>query len=134
MLMLNNNYHRVSTGHPVFMPVHMFVRTAPGKPKEVMTAPYFHPNLSSEPFNVLLTCNNTTISQYIKDSANVALEEQPLTVAKHMGEVMQIDVVVILNTYCEIPSKQQAWDMVYHKSPSTPPTIGRSSLQHDDAI
>lgn len=121
-------YHKVCPGHPVHMPVHMFVRTQK-KLKHYLTMPYHQSK--SDKYNVLVTSSNSCISHHIMKKTRTKLESSPITVAKHLGEVMQLDVVVLINTYCDIKTKQQAWDLYYYKP--TCPTVAftRLNLQSD---
>lgn len=129
---LNNNYHRVCPGHPVSMPVHTFFRASKKTGKQYLTVPYSHPALQLEPYNVLVASCNSTISKALKAGLKgVRIEHQPLTIAKHLGEVLQVDVVVVMNTYCDLASKEQAWDVYYHKSASTPLYYIRMNLQYE---
>jgi hypothetical protein len=124
---LTKNYHKVCPGHPTFKTINMFYKASYincNYQKHYLTLPYANAQ------NVLITCDNATITEAISQMYDINLEFQPLTVAKHLGEVMQMDVVVLLNTYCELASKEQAWDLHYYKCPGIPTQIARLMLHH----
>ncbi len=122
------NYHKLCPGHPAFKTIHMFYRASLKKDeyqKHYLTLPYAQ---SKNAYNVLVASDNTTITDALCHLYDINVEFQPLTVAKHLGEVMQMDVVVLLNTYCELKTKEQAWDLHYYKFPGTPTQVARSML------
>ena len=122
---LTKNYHKVCPGHPAYKTIIMFYNATYKNTKyekHYLTIPYSNTN------NVLITCDNTTITEAISLVYRTNLEFQPLTVAKHLSEVLQMDMVVLLNTYCELATKEQAWDLHYYKCPGIPTQIARSML------
>ena len=127
MIQLAHNYHKLCPGHPTFKTINMFYKLDIKKDdyhKRYLSLPY------SNTHNVLVTSDNKTITSALCHIYNVHTEFQPITVAKHLGEVMQMDVVVLLNTYCELSTKKQAWDLHYYKCPGTSTQIARIMLNH----
>lgn len=139
-LEIRNCYHKPIPGHPVFMPVHMFIKPQAIalqdmdnviQPKQYMTLPYINETLKQSD-NVLVSCANPIISAYISKETNTMLDSQPVTVAKHLGEVLQTDVVVLINMFCDIKTKNHMWDIFYYSAPGTTPQRGRVFLLEDD--
>ena len=127
---LAKNYHKLCPGHPAFKTINMFYKASLKNgeyQKHYLTLPY---SQTKTAHNVLVASDNTTITDALCHIYDINVEFQPFTVAKHLGEVMQMDVVVLLNTYCELATMEQAWDLHYYTCPGTPTQIARSMLNH----
>jgi hypothetical protein len=57
--------------------------------------------------NVIIASNNPLITKEIEDTFNCTAETQWLTVAKHISETISMDLVVLMNTYCNTKNKNQ---------------------------
>lgn len=116
MISLDKSYNRVIPGHKMFMPVFIFKKN-----NTFLTIPY-------QNNNVFLTTNNSTLSQNIQNIYKCEANEYPILVAKSLADNLNMDLIITLNTYCELNTKEQAWDINYYSSQKQPIHIYRSSL------
>jgi hypothetical protein len=71
----------------------------------------FHVNQTK---NTIITSNNPMISKEIRNKFNCRQERQWITVAKHISDTIGMDMVVLLNTYCDVNTKNQCFDVYYY--------------------
>lgn len=116
MISLDKSYNRIIPGHRMFMPVFIFKKN-----NTFLTIPYKNEN-------VFLSTNNYTISHNIQQFYKCEANEYPILVAKSLSENLNMDLIVALNTYCEINSREQSWDIYYSTSQKQPINIFRSLL------
>lgn len=119
MISLNKCYIKQCPGHRYYMPVSMFRKN---DTHSYLTVQYNSKN------NVLLTTNNDTLSWYISDQTKSQIDEVQLYLSRAVSEEMNIDLVVLLNWYCELDSKENVFDIYYVSPPQKPITIFRSRL------
>jgi len=103
----------------------MYVANKPSRP--ILT--HF---FKSQPQNMIIACDNPTISPHIATHFECELESHWLTVAKHQSEILRMDLVVLMNTYCSVKSQEQVWDLYYFCPPSTSPSTVRSSMLYEE--
>lgn len=109
--------------HPKYSYINMFVINQNNK-KCLLTS-----NFQSGHKNIIITSNNINITKSIVDEFGCDKEVQWITVAKHISESINMDLVVLLNTYCDINKKQQIFDLYYYTPSSVSVNEFRSSLQ-----
>ena len=109
--------------HPKYSYIDMFVKNHENK-KCIFTS-----NFPSTNKNIIITSNNNNITKSILDEFGCEKEVQWITVAKHISECINMDLVVLLNTYCDVKKKQQIFDVYYYTPSSVPVNVFRSSLQ-----
>ena len=78
--------------------------------------------------NVILACNNSTISPHVAEHFNCNRETQWMTVAKHKSEVLQMDMVVLLNSFCSINTQEQVWELYYFCPPAMSVSYARTLM------
>jgi hypothetical protein len=101
------------------MPVNMFKK---GGTYSYFTVPYNNKS------NVLLTTNNDTIKLFIATQTNSKIENTQLYLSRAISEEMNIDLVVLLNWYCDIDTQENVFDIYYVAPAQKPITIFRSRL------
>jgi len=55
-----------------------------------------------------------------------------MSVAKHKSELLQMDMVVLQNSFCSVRTKEQIWELHYFCPPAISVTNARSSLLYDE--
>lgn len=98
--------------HPSYSIVDMFYKVKDGN-KFIFTQ-QFKRDYSIVPKNIIITTNNDLISKEICKEYNCIKDPQWITVPKHLSEVMRMDMVLLMNTYCNIINKEQYWDLYYY--------------------
>jgi hypothetical protein len=121
------NYQRY-TGHPTYSYVDVFYapKSQYAIPKRMLSV-NFHKNHTK---NIIITSNNPMISREIKQKFKCRQETQWITVAKHISDTMGMDMVVILNTYCDIKSKSQCFDVYYYTPLCIPLDTFRTLIEY----
>ena len=119
-------------GHPKFSYVDIYYHKTPVKapPKHLFTT-NFKRDFTMLGKNVIIASNNPLITKEIEDTFNCTAETQWLTVAKHISETISMDLVVLMNTYCNTKNKNQYFEVYYYTPQPMPVSIFRSDLQHD---
>jgi hypothetical protein len=107
------------------MPVKMFHKTIDGG-KLYFTVPLSRSQNDSQ--NVLITTSNPIIASYISEENGCEVESQPITIAKHLGEILQMDVVHLIGMSCDRHTCEVEWDVYYYVPPSSPVQTGRYIL------
>jgi hypothetical protein len=87
----------------------------------------FHVNQTK---NTIITSNNPMISKEIRNKFNCRQERQWITVAKHISDTIGMDMVVLLNTYCDVNTKNQCFDVYYYTPLGMPLSTFRTTLQY----
>lgn len=123
MISLNKCYIKQCPGHRYYMPVSIF--RSPG------TYSYYTVQYNNKS-NVLLTTNNDTISSFISEKTNSQKDHVQLYLPRAISEEMNIDLVVLLNWYCELDTKENAFDIYYVSPAQKPITIFRSRLMEQE--
>lgn len=112
--MMNLKFDRYFTrkmqGHPIYSPVTLFYKMAPSK--QLFTQ-YFNNDFNTVHKNVILASANPTITHSISQYYDCIPEEQWITIPKHLSEVLRMDLVVLMNTYCDIRTEEQHWEVAY---------------------
>lgn len=116
------------TGHPLHSKVDVFYKDFEGN--KVILTKSFKKDFGNVSSNVLLSSNNHLISYAISKAFNCKSENTWITIPKHLGNVLHMDFVVLMNTYCDVRSRDQIWDLCYYTSSVIPEAIFRLSLQH----
>lgn len=122
-------------GHPTFSYVDMFYKVPPKaanppplQQKQIFTQSFTR-DYSIVSSNVLVTSNNPLITKEICKMYRCRPEMQWITVPKHLSEVMMLDMVVLMNTYCDCKTRQQYWDVYYYVPTAIPLSTFRHTLQ-----
>jgi len=102
---------RPLTKNSISTPVHLFVSKYNTHTLNVKKT-YATARLKQE-YNVLLASSNELISKYMQMQCDCDLEVQPLTVAKHISEVMGMPLVVVEKMYCNLEHKSPEWELHY---------------------
>lgn len=97
--------------------VHVFYKHMPEK--RLLTE-HFKNDFNVVHKNVILASCNETVSKAICETYDVQDEEQWLTVPRHLSDVLHMDLVVLMNTYSDVRTQEQCWEVAYFPtSPST---------------
>lgn len=123
-MFLSKLCYRPCPGHPLYMPVKLFYKNGDSYKKQHLTLPLS----TTDSKHVLITTTNPMIEAYLRQEHNCRTEEQPFTVAKHLGEVMQLDVVNLITLSCDRFTCEMEWDVFYYVPPGIPIQLGRSYL------
>lgn len=118
------NYKSYS-GHPTHSYVDLFY--APKVKSKQLLSVNFHVNHTK---NTIISSNNPMISREIRSKFNCRQERQWITVAKHISDTIGMDMVVLLNTYCDVSTKNQCFDVYYYTPQGMPLPTFRTSLQY----
>lgn len=118
MISLSKAYIKPCPGHRHYMPVYIFL-----KKDTYLTVPYNNQK------NVLMTTNNENIvRKLVNADAECRAHSFPALVPRALSEEMGIDMVVVLNTYCELDTREEVYDLYYIVPTTRPVTIARSRL------
>lgn len=117
-----------------------YVRKFPSHPVHSSIDLYFHPqsktllthNFATSLPNKIIACNNATISSHLAEHFECTSESHWTTVAKHKSEILRMDMVVLMNTYCSVASRDQVWDLYYFCPPTVSPTAVRTMLLYEE--
>lgn len=120
-------YCRRFEGHPTYAHVDMFYKSSHDQ-KHVLTQS-FKRDFHQVPKNVVLISNNPTISAAIAHHYGCTTEVQWLTVPKHVAEVLRMDMAILMNTYCDLKSREQCWDIHYHTPVGLPTSFFAMDLR-----
>lgn len=115
-------------GHPTTGVVDMFWKRGVGGDKYIYTQS-FKRDFTLFPANMVVVSANPTITKGIVAGAECISEDCWLTVPKHIAGVMRIDMVILLNTYCDMKTRDQIWDLQYYTPPVVPVVEFRKDLQ-----
>lgn len=119
------------SGHPVMSYVDMFYRVPKnGSYQKQVLSQAFTRDFSIVSKNVIVTSNNPLITKELCKTYMCKREKQWITVPKHLSEVMMMDMVVLMNTYCDCKTKLQYWDIFYFVPAATPTSVFRQAIQH----
>lgn len=127
-------YTKPIVGNTVHMPVHLFVARPYNNASLACCKQYITANISSrlnngEGYQALVACQNEVLSECLSKDANCELDQQPLTVAKHLAEVLGMPLIVLETCYCEIKTKQVEWQLHFYQPPgSTRHAMARQML------
>lgn len=119
MLSLTNCVIRPMSMKRTYLPVKYFVQ--PNK-HTFLTAQYGMDK------NVLITTTNNNIAKMISIDNNCETIEQPLLVPRAIAEEMGIDIVIILNWYCDAKSRKNCQEIYYICAPIRSASIVRTRL------
>lgn len=122
-------------GHPSHSYVDVFYKDVTinnTKEKRIFTRSFTR-DFSIVSKNVIITTNNPLISKEIINKHGCYKERQWITVPKHLSEVLMMDMVVLMNTYCNLQNKHQYWDVYYFVPPPTPSSVFRAHMQGSDS-
>lgn len=125
------------SGHPTSSYVDMFYKASHKKRdgfRKTIFTQSFAKDFGLVSSNVLVTSSNHLITKAICNKFKCKRETQWITVPKHLSEVMMIDMVVLMNTYCDLRSKKQVWDIYYSVPSATPLGTFKQILQLDDSF
>lgn len=125
-------------GHPTYSCVDMFYRVTPPttttpQQKHVFTKSFAR-DFTAVSSNMLITSANPLITKEICKQYKCKHEVEWITVPKHLSEVLMMDMVVLMNTYCDVSSKQQIWDLYYYVPSAIPLDSFRQILQLGDIV
>lgn len=110
-----------------YLPVKIFYKRTKTNETRYLTLP-FETQPTGPIHHVLVTTNNDIIAENINKFYKCRSASHPMLVPRAIGEEMNMDVVVLLKWYCNIATKEEAFDLNYIVSPSLPVPIGRSRL------
>ena len=113
------------SGHPTYSYIDLFY-SRNVIPKQLLSV-NFHKNHTK---NIIITSNNPMISREIKKNFKCRRETQWITVGKHISDIMSMDMVVLLNTYCDLRTKDECFDVYYYTPPVMPLNTFRSSIEY----
>ena len=128
-------------GHPVYSYVDMFYKKSKSNTiqlnrqkqnKKQLFTHSFKKDFNMISKNLLITSNNPLISKAISKEYDCDTETQWITVPKHISEILMVDMVVLMNTYCDLISREQYWDLYYICPPSIPLSTFRQFVQLGD--
>ncbi len=102
---------RACPGHPVFMKVSMFSRD-----NKYLMMPYKVSDTDIK--NVLVTSCNPLVSKYLQQEYNCTVEEFPITIPKHVSEIIQADLVNIIGMSCDRITAEIEWECQYYVPPA----------------
>jgi hypothetical protein len=126
--MLSKVYYRPISGHPVFMNVNMFYRKVdPNRTKQYLTLPF--QKARTDMMHVLVTTTNEHVTKFLRDEYMCEVEQQPITVAKHLAEVTRIDLVNIQTFSCDRHTCEIEWELYYYVPPGVPIQTMRNMMQ-----
>lgn len=117
MIEITRYHTRVIKGNQVFAPVHLFVQRHDHRKLNVQKS-YVTATLKPGQ-HVLLASSNESLSKYIRMEADCELEVQPLTVAKHLSEILGMPLIILENNYCDLNSKEMRWDLHFYQHNNT---------------
>lgn len=100
--------------------------------KQILTQPFSTTIDKSNTKNVILCTNNHVISKELADYYACDIESHWLSIPKHMCELLHMDLIILLNTYCDITSKNQHWEVHYFVNQHVPEIVFRSRLLLSD--
>lgn len=124
-----DHFHsRKFEGHPQYSYVEIFTRHTPNNTKQVFTRPSSITTDKTNTKNVIICTNNPVISKVIAPHFQCDTERHWFSVPKHMCELLQMDLILLMNTYCDIASKDQHWDVHYFIQQPIPEILFRSRL------
>jgi hypothetical protein len=83
----------------------------------------------SETYNVLVSSSNPIVTDYICKEYSCDVEEHPITVVKHLAEVMQTHMINIQTFSCDLHTSDMEWELYYYVPPSISAQVGRGMLQ-----
>lgn len=112
MIALNKCNIKPCPGHRTYMPVHIFIKDA-----KYLTMQYHNRH------HVFVASCNEHITDEIKREYRCEVQSHPLLVPKSISDTLCMDFVLILNSYCDIASTEQVFD-VYYVVPT------QQSIQH----
>lgn len=115
-------------GHPSYSRVDMFYKREGGGEKVIYTQS-FKRDFSTVPANVLVTSANPNITKNIAEELGCLVEDTWLTVPKHISGVMRIDMVLLMNCYCDMRSRECIWELQYYTPNAMPASVFRQDLQ-----
>jgi hypothetical protein len=115
-------YVRKLNHHPLTSSVDMYVNT-----KHHVCTHHFNSER-----NVIFVCNNPTISPHLAHHFDCKVETHWMSVAKHKSEVLQMDMVVLQNSFCSLKTKDQVWELHYFCPPALAVSYVRSSLLYGE--
>lgn len=121
---LSKIYHRTCPGHPVYMNVKLFYKK--NVVKEYLTLP--SGSTKNDVKNVLVSTSNDIIAEMIATEHECLVEEQSITVAKHIAEISRLDLVHLMNMSCDRHTCDIEWDAYYYVPPGTSVQMGRMYL------
>jgi hypothetical protein len=122
-------YCRKATCHPQYSYVDIFYKAPAFPAKTIMTYPY-KSDATAAPKNVIIASTNSLITKYIFEHEKSCItERQWILVPRAISEAMRMDLVVLKNTFCDLATKDQCWEINYYIPSDMPAYIFRSSLQ-----
>ena len=112
-------------GNAVHSPVHMFYarpdRRGALVAKKIVSATLYpsfsHPGINS--YQVIVASANELVSRSIEEEYGNEADVQPITVAKHLAEVVGMELVVIDKVFCDTGSCDVIYDLHYFQAPPT---------------
>lgn len=119
MIEISKYYIRPLAGNSINTPVHMFVtkhdkrKLSEASKKSYVTAK-FNPGR-----NVLMASSNELLSKYIKMETGCELEIHPITVAKHISEILGMPLVIVDNHFCDLDCKELKWELHFYQPSDT---------------
>ena len=102
MLTLKKYCIKPCPGHRMYVPVYFFT-----KDSGYLTCP-FRSN-----YNVFVTTNNDLIANEIKTIYNCQSHKHPFLIPRSISEFLSLDLVLIMNTYCDLKTREQEYDLYY---------------------
>lgn len=104
--------YRPYRGHPLYSYVSIFYKVKDGN-KLILTK-HFANDFNIIPKNVIIASSNDLIIKEICYNFACINDSQWITVSKHISDVLRMDMVLLMNTYCNIINKKQYWDLYYY--------------------
>lgn len=113
-------------GNPVHKPVILFSLPSKGEVRRYLTLPYGNEGMKY----VLVGTTNPVIAEYIcqEYGREIVEDVQPVTVCKHLAEVIQMDFVNLIGMACDRVTAEIEWDCYYYTPPAVPVQIARAHI------
>lgn len=102
MLKLEKCFIKPCPGHRYYLPVYTFRRGM-----KYLTSMY------DKNSRVLVTTNNDLLADYISKETKSDVQVVPLLVPRALSDSLGIDLVVLMNMYCDRINKQNIYDLYY---------------------
>ena len=129
MLEINKYLTRPLACNSIVTPVHLFVTKHDHHVLHTPIQKHFITAKINPGPHVLMASSNELLSKYICMQADSEVEVQPITVAKHLSEVLGMSLVILDNHYCDITTHEMKWELhFYQPNPSTRAAMARQLL------
>jgi len=119
MITLNRFLTKTCPGNILSHHVHI-IKTIK-RPTEYLTAPLKRNEQNN--INVLVVFSNGLVAKHVKEALgdSYEMDDIPLFIPRSIADVMRIPLVTVLDTHCDIETKEQVWKLHYYQ-PQNPST------------